>query len=237
MSDIYTNLSIFYDEIMWEQIDYVTFIQKVIKNYVPNTKKILDLACWTGEILSKLDEKFYKVWIDNSQWMLEIARNKVKNCKFILSDIRNISLKDKFDLIMCNFDSINHLDKISDLGKVFNNAYNLLNKWWVFVFDTNSIYKFERMKKLKPIIFNINKNYIIFQIENNWYGSVIWDIKIFKNIYDNNFELSSWKIKEISFKVSKIRKKLNKFTSVITRSLKWEKINRFTERIFFICIK
>ena len=222
---------------MWDRSNYWFFLNNIIKNYNPDTKKILDVACWTWEVFKFLDKKYEKHWIDLSEEMLNIARNNFKDCYFYNQNMNNISLNIKFDFIYSIFDSINHLINYRDWELFFEKSFNLLNNDWVFVFDINTQYKLNLVWNYKPMICNDEKDIIIFSTykEDSWITS--WNIKFFKNVKENLFELNEERIDEISYPIEKIKKTLKKFKKIIIVDENNNPINETTQRAFFICIK
>jgi trans-aconitate methyltransferase len=69
-------------------------------------EKILDLGCGDGvltQILSTLVPNGFVVGVDASRGMIEVAKEKEsKNLKFLLMDIDDLRLEDKYDLIFSN---------------------------------------------------------------------------------------------------------------------------------------
>jgi len=69
-------------------------------------EKILDLGCGDGvltQILSTLVPNGFVIGIDASKGMIEVAKEKESNnLKFLLMDIDNLDIDDKFDIIFSN---------------------------------------------------------------------------------------------------------------------------------------
>ena len=84
--NIYNKLAKYYDKI-YSWYDYrgeVKFIKSLMKKYKVYGKRVLDMACGTGTHAKILSEEGYSViGVDKSQVMLNIARDKNKNGKFI----------------------------------------------------------------------------------------------------------------------------------------------------------
>lgn len=89
-------------------------------------KKVLDIGCGVGNLTNYINQKGYHVTgIDYASEMLEIAKKEFKNTEFIKMDMRNITLKDKYDGIMLAY-SLFHVTK-KDAEYVLNKCYELLN--------------------------------------------------------------------------------------------------------------
>jgi ubiquinone/menaquinone biosynthesis C-methylase UbiE len=129
-----------YDSLL-DHVDYDKWYQHIteickIHNCTP--KNYLDLACGTGTFLKYFDDKEIKLYgMELNPNMLELA--KAKNAKrqiaWIVSDMQNFSVKDKFDLITCLFDSVNYLQDEDQIIEMFNNVAKHLQKNALFIFD------------------------------------------------------------------------------------------------------
>lgn len=123
--------------------DWIDYIEKLFKYYRKNPKKILDLACGTGEATLILKKRGYTVvGLDNSKEMIEVAKKKVgsEEIEFVIQDMRNFELDDKFDAVISLFDSLNNLEKDEDLYKTFRSVRKHIKNDGIFIFDMNTIY-------------------------------------------------------------------------------------------------
>ena len=128
------------------------YLYEILSFYNKNVKKVLDLACGTGNMSIRFARDDKKVMgIDGSQEMLEVAKEKAgeENLKidFIHSDLRKFELDKKVDFAFSVFDSLNYILSLNDLKKVFNNVYNVLKSDGVFIFDLNTI---NRLMSIEP---------------------------------------------------------------------------------------
>ena len=101
--------------------------------------KVVDLACGTGELCHLLHREGYSVsGLDISREMLVHARRKNLGLKFYHKDLRKFSLRPKFHIATCSFDSLNHIMEASELMVAFKNVHHCLGKSGIFVFDMNT---------------------------------------------------------------------------------------------------
>jgi len=71
---------------------------------IPRNSKILDVGCGPGQASKKFaDFGNSIIGIDLSEKMIEFAKQKVKNAKFFVMDVENITIKEKFDAIWAAF--------------------------------------------------------------------------------------------------------------------------------------
>lgn len=136
---MYKNFSKVYDKFM-EICDYsewVKTLEKYIREYNPEGKKILDLGCGTGETLLNISEKYNCSGLDLSEEMLKKAKIKLKNknIPLFLGDMREFNTGEKYDIIFSFFDTVNHLISLEDLNDLFNSVKNSLNEGGIYIFD------------------------------------------------------------------------------------------------------
>lgn len=128
------------------------YLQEVMAFYGFEAGKVLDLACGTGNMSILFARDNYQVTgVDRSSGMLEVARQKAKEegleINFIEADLCSFQVKERYDLAISLFDSLNYILKLEDLKKVFKNVYDSLRDGGIFVFDVNTI---SRLMSIEP---------------------------------------------------------------------------------------
>lgn len=99
----------------------------------------LDLCCGTGSLISLARRARFEVTgVDVSASMLEIAKENSPDARIVRSDIRELELKLRYDVITCVFDSLNYLVTIRDIALVFKRVREHLGDGGVFIFDVNT---------------------------------------------------------------------------------------------------
>jgi SAM-dependent methyltransferase len=134
----YEDFANYYDMLGWNR--FSKLCAQRLENFVrlrgKGNETVLDLACGTGELEYRLNRTNLRfTGVDISQKMLKQARRKNKNIKFIHGDITSIRLNKHFDLVVCFFDSVNHLSGITTLYKMFKTARIHLRQNGFFLFD------------------------------------------------------------------------------------------------------
>jgi SAM-dependent methyltransferase len=115
------------------------FLRPLVRKRHPHAKTWLDLCCGTGSLLRLAGRRGYSVaGVDSSRHQLKYARKNVPGARFIVQDIRNLSVGRKFDVITCMFDSLNYLLASQDLLRVFRRAKLHLERDGIFAFDMNT---------------------------------------------------------------------------------------------------
>ena len=109
---LYRDLAAYYDEIYGfknyekESGKIKTLIARYKKS---NGRKLLDVACGTGNHISFLKRRFLVEGIDSSPDMLRVARKKHPDVVFHRGDMSNFNLQSRYDAITCLFSAIGHL--------------------------------------------------------------------------------------------------------------------------------
>ncbi len=91
------------------------------------TKTLLHLGCGSGCIDHHLKDQFTITGVDLSEKMLESARLKNPECKYMQGDMRYFQTYRAFDAVIIP-ESINYMLSEKDIGNVFKNAKTLLKK-------------------------------------------------------------------------------------------------------------
>ncbi len=131
-----------------EGLQAVVKEQDVLSDLEVERNTVLDLGCGTGTLTEKLADAGYDmIGVDNSQEMLEIAMEKRqqsgKNILYLLQDMREFELYGTVGAVVSVCDSVNYILEEEDLLQVFSLVNNYLYPEGVFVFDFNTVYKYE----------------------------------------------------------------------------------------------
>lgn len=166
---MYSNMAALYDELMGD-VDYkewYLYMEKIFHKFNKKPKKILEMACGTGNISYYLAKNGYDLTcFDISPEMLSMAYNKLEdfnNIKFIKQNMIDFKINKKFDAVISVCDSINYVLDKKDLLNVFKNANNHLNEDGVFIFDINSYYKLKHVIGNNTFIEDRNNIYYTWQ--------------------------------------------------------------------------
>ena len=145
--NIYNKFAYLYDDLMvdFDYENWFNYIENIFEKYNKNPKKVLEMACGTGNLSYYLGKKGYKLTcFDLSEDMLSKAYEKLrrfKNVKLLNQDMVNFNFNENFDAVISICDSINYIIDEEDLIKTFNNVWNHLEEGGIFIFDINSYYK------------------------------------------------------------------------------------------------
>ena len=111
---------------------------------------LLDLGCGTGSVTELLAKAgFDMIGIDNSEEMLEIAMEKREesglDILYLLQDMREFELYGTVKGVVSICDSMNYILEDEDLMEVFRLVHNYLDNEGIFIFDMNTMYKYEEI--------------------------------------------------------------------------------------------
>ncbi len=123
----YSEIAPYYDFIYsWKEYDEEVQALKVIIDSARRStgKKLLDVACGTGEHLQYLKKHFSCEGLDLSPKMLSVARHKVKGVKFHQGDMMSFKLEKAFDVVLCLFSSIAYAKSTINLKRTIGNLAN-----------------------------------------------------------------------------------------------------------------
>lgn len=109
---------------------------------------VVDLGCGTGTLTELLADAGYDmIGIDNSQEMLNVAIAKReqsgKEILYLLQDMREFELYGTAGAIISVCDSVNYLLEEEEIYETFRLVNNYLYPEGIFIFDFNTVYKYE----------------------------------------------------------------------------------------------
>ena len=146
----YTNFAKVYDLFM-DNVPYDKWIEQ-IKDILHKENifdgLICDLGCGTGTITEGLSNIGYDmIGIDSSYDMLDIAMEKKyasgNDILYLCQDMREFELYGTVRAVISRCDSLNYIQSLSELKEVFSLVNNYLDPKGVFIFDMNTIHKYQ----------------------------------------------------------------------------------------------
>ncbi len=173
MSNSYGIFAEFYD-VLTNNIDYkkrACYFDSLVREYIGDYRQgilLLDLACGTGSLSEEFDELGYDVIaVDNSQEMLGVAMDKKfdsgRNIQYLCQDMRRLDMFGTIDVTVCALDSLNHLDSIDDVRKVFERVHLFCEPDGLFIFDINTEYKHKVILGNNTYIYDTDDVYCVWQ--------------------------------------------------------------------------
>ena len=112
----------FYDAVQGDRAEHAAYLRSLIQRHHPDARTVLELACGTGSILAQLQDGYELTGVDSSQAMLDVASAKVPEARLVPGDMRSVQLDERFDVVLCVFDSLNHLLEFEEWEATFDRA-------------------------------------------------------------------------------------------------------------------
>ena len=141
-----------------------------------------------------------------------------------------------FDAIICIYDSINHLKKISDWDRTFKRVKKHLKQGGVFIFDMNTLRKLNDLSNKPTTVSYFEDNIMLLKVTKEKPSIFNWNLKIFEEYKKEKNRLHEENIKETSFPIKKIKKILsNYFSNISIIDSKMRVASENSDRVYFIC--
>ena len=175
---VYLGFAEVYDKFM-DNVPYdewTDYLTGLLKEYGVEGGLVAELGCGTGNVTGRLKAAGYDmIGIDNSPEMLQIAAEKDSDILYLCQDMSEFELYGTVAAFVCICDGMNYILEKADLVKVFKLVNNYLDTNGIFIFDMNTIYKYENI---------LGENVIA---ENRENMSFIWE-----NYYDNEERINEY---------------------------------------------
>ena len=139
---------LFMDNVPYEE--WSVYLQQLLKENGVEDGLVLDLGCGTGTLTELLAAQGYDmIGVDASEEMLQAAMEKRtrsgQDILYLLQDMREFELYGTVRAVVSICDSINYTLEYEDLVRVFTLVNNYLDPGGVFIFDLNTVYKYQNI--------------------------------------------------------------------------------------------
>ncbi len=232
----YDPFATYYDQVIGDRSEVARLLTRLIRQHAPRARSVLELGCGSGTMLKELSRRYATTGIDNSRSMLRLARHKAPRSKLIFGDISKFSLPNRFDAVVCPFDTINHVTSFSDWRRVFENAHAHLNAAGIFIFDVNTEYKME-MYRRDPVTVDFHHgafSTVSVKRLRRWRYQV--DLTLFRETMRDTFKRHQMTLSELVVPNPKIVRELARlFRRVTLLDPDRGRPTHQTEELFFIC--
>ncbi len=120
----------------WPEVDYCKhYLQEYLKKNNKKTYSLVDLWAGTGRLahhIQTVDERINYVWVDNAQWMIDVASKEFPRNKFVCADMYGYlfwSQQESIDIVVA-FASIQHIKWKKEHQALLYAIYKALKWWW-----------------------------------------------------------------------------------------------------------
>lgn len=171
---------LFMDNIPYEE--WCVYLTGLLRENGVSDGLVLELGCGTGTMTELLARQGYDmIGVDSAPQMLQKAMEKRElsgqEILYLLQDMREFELYGTVKAIVSVCDSINYVTEEADLLEVFKLVNNYLDPGGAFIFDLNTVYKYEKLLGDTTIA------------ENREEGSFIWE-----NEYDSQTQRNVYRL-------------------------------------------
>ena len=150
--EAYQSFAAVYDTFM-DNVDYDGWSRRIVsllKKEGIDSGLVLDLGCGTGSMTMRLARTGYDmIGVDLSEEMLQIAQEKKEEGGFdilyLQQDMCEFELYGTVRAVICVCDSLNYLLEPEEVRCVFRLVNNYLDPGGIFLFDFNTVHKYEEL--------------------------------------------------------------------------------------------
>jgi len=232
----YDRFAAHYDALMGDREEIARDIRKLLRLHNPKAQTILELGCGTGSMLKHFQRTHDVTGVDLSASMLRIARAKVPGVKLYRQNIAKLKVPGRFDVVLCLFDTMNHLTGFDQWKSVFKRVRSKLSDGGVFIFDINTVHAL-KLYAARPAYAEIDKNGInIYEVFHDGGDRYHLELRLLKKVGPRRFELFQTNIPEIAVPTEKIAAELKgHFRSITLFDAERKRATKKTEELYFIC--
>jgi len=237
----YAEFAGFYDQIMGDRSPDVARVRSCITRFHPAAGSLLELGCGTGAMLAGLAPAFEVTGVDRSPEMLAIAARTAPGARLILDDMTEFSLGARFDVVICVFDTLNHLPRLADWRAMFGRVHEHLAPGGLFTFDVNTTGRLRRLWHGAAFAMNFGEHSMMMDVmpaaERAEEGSgelSMWTVRIFERADGDMYRLHEERIPELGVPLATIREALEPhFDLLDATGLDGEPATDESDRAFF----
>jgi SAM-dependent methyltransferase len=170
--------------------------------------------------------------------MLALAAKKSPKSQLYLHDITNFDLGERFDVIICPFDTINHITTFSGWKRVFNNARRHLNSGGIFIFDVNTEHKMESYT-VAPEVTELSDDLIsIIEVKRSRKHRYEVVQRLLTKKSSKSYALKMMTLPELIIPTPRILKELSTYFRRVTMiDPEQSRPNELTEELYFVCAR
>jgi len=207
----YAEFAAFYDQIMGDRTCDIERVKRSIARYHPAARSLLELGCGTGAVLAGLAPELAVAGIDRSAEMLSRAARAVPAGRLVQADLTGFALGSRFDVVICVFDTVNHLPRLADWRAMFSRVHEHLADGGLFVFDVNTTGRLRRLWPGPAFATDFGEHTVIMDVLPGGRGDggdgelSIWTVRIFERVGGDEFRLHSETIPELGLPLATIR--------------------------------
>lgn len=230
----YASFARFYDRIMGDRSEEIQRIQSYIDAFRPAAASLLELGCGTGALLTELAKSYQVTGVDRAPEMLAIAASRVPAARLIRADMTSFTLASRFDVVICMFDTLNHLPAFEHWAALFDRVHEHLVPEGLFIFDVNTSGRLRRLHGGPSFLEEFDGNVVVMTVEPAGGWLSMWQTRIFERLHDDVFRLHDERILELGVPLAHLRAALDgQFAVLREESLDGSPVSDDSDRVFF----
>ena len=211
----YETFAKFYDAVNGEPHERILQILDYMTRHHPDAKSVLELGCGTGAILAGLGSGLALTGVDLSPEMLNFARRRCPAARFIEGDITTLALAERFDVVLCVFDTLNHVSAFDGWCATFDRVREHLNDGGLFIFDVNTLGRLRQLGEMAPWVHDFEGNTLIMEVEFDGASISTWDIRVFEHKRGEEYVLHHERILELGVPLNTIKEYLSEHFTLL----------------------
>ena len=136
---------LFMDDVPYEE--WASYLLAALRRYGIRDGLVLDLGCGTGRMTRLLADAGYDmIGVDaSSEMLIQAMEEPSDGILYLQQDMREFELYGTVRAIISACDCLNYILEPQELGQVFFLAANYLDPGGLFLFDMNTLYKYQEM--------------------------------------------------------------------------------------------
>jgi SAM-dependent methyltransferase len=133
----------YYDQLMLgvPYRQWVDYIERILERHGGTARRVLDLACGTGQVGCEMIRRGYEVvGVDLAEPMTVACAGQTPPMPAAVMDAQRLGLRaESLDLVVSLYDSLNYILDPAGLQACFNEVYDALRPDGLLIFDLNTI--------------------------------------------------------------------------------------------------
>jgi cyclopropane fatty-acyl-phospholipid synthase-like methyltransferase len=189
-------------------------ILKIIQEYNPQAKEVLELGVGVGAVLNVFPEKYNLSGLDLQKEYVEVTKKLISRGKFYVQSMDKFKIDKKFDVIFSVHECINEVKPFKNWESTFRRVKTHLNSEGLFIFDMRTQKHLEDKKKQIVKLEKTPTGYIYddFAVEKN---KLIWKTTFFTKVEKGLYKLGEDSYFEEIYPIDKVKKSLSKYFKIL----------------------
>lgn len=215
---------------------FASWIRNRVAAHGRDVASILELGCGTGAVLEALPAEWAKTGVDLSPAMLDQARAKGVKARLVEGDITDVDLGERFDVVACVFDTLNHVIAADGWRRTFAVARRHVADGGLFLFDVNTLGRLGEMAASGAHVLDLGGDVVVMQVRRREADVFDWHLRVFEQVGDL-YRQHAETITETSFALDDVRSWLAEAGFMVVEAVSAPDVpaEDGAGRAFFVC--